>query len=124
MDVIPVQRSLGVLWDRSSDSLTFEVSLGERPFTGRGALSIINSLHDPLGLATPVIIKGKFLLRAMTAHLSNFQPGDWGKPLPEEQRRQWESWCKTLQAFTLLKVPRCYTDGPFKEAKCRELHTF
>ena len=123
-DTIPVQRSLGVQWDLSTDAFTFKVSLGDKPFTRRGALSVINSLYDPLGLAAPVIIKGKFLLRSMTAHLSNLQPEDWDKPLPEEQRPAWDTWCQSLQALTLLKVPRSYTDGPLEAAVHRELHTF
>ena len=46
-DTIPVQHSLGVLWDLSTDAFTFKVSLGDKPFTRRGALSVINSLYDP-----------------------------------------------------------------------------
>ena len=54
----------------------------------------------------------------MTAHLSNLQPDDWDKPLPEEHKPARETWCSTLQ------VPRCYTDSRSKAAKRRELHTF
>ena len=35
----------------SADAFTFKVSLGRRPFTRRGMLSILNSLCDQLGLA-------------------------------------------------------------------------
>ena len=54
-----MQRSLGVYWDLQSDSFTFQVLLEEKPFTRRGVLLVTNSLYDPLGLAAPVIIKGK-----------------------------------------------------------------
>ena len=74
LDTMPVQRALGVLWDISADAFTFKVSLGKRPFTRRGVLSILNSLYDPLGLAAPVIVRGKLLLRSMMANLSNLQP--------------------------------------------------
>lgn len=40
-DTISVQRCLGVLWDILTDSFTFRVSLEEKPFTGRGVLSVI-----------------------------------------------------------------------------------
>ena len=62
---IPMQRSLGVYWDLQSDSFTFQVLLEEKPFTRRGVLSVTNSLYDPLGLAAPVIVKGKHLLRSL-----------------------------------------------------------
>jgi len=61
-DTILMQPTQGVLWDVSNDAFTFQVSLGEKPFTRRGVLSIINSLYDPLGLAAPVVVKGKTLL--------------------------------------------------------------
>jgi len=32
-DTIPMQRTLGVLWDVSNDAFTFRVSPGEQPFT-------------------------------------------------------------------------------------------
>ena len=61
----PIQRSLGVSWDITADAFTFTVKIGNKPFTKRGVLSIINSLYDPLGIAAPVLIQGKCLLRAM-----------------------------------------------------------
>ena len=109
LDTVPIQRALGVLWDISADAFTFKVSLEKRPFTRRGVLSVLNSLYDPLGLAAPVTVRGKLLLRSMMANLSNLHPESWDEPLPEEQRLAWEAWCKTLQALTLLRVPRCYT---------------
>ena len=62
----PVQRSLGVSWDLKADAFTFTVDIGDKPFTKRGVLSIINSLYDPLGIAAPVLIQGKCLLGGMT----------------------------------------------------------
>ena len=60
---LPNQRSLGVQWDLEDDTFTFHVTLEERPFTRRGVLSVINSVYDPLGLAAPVVLKGKLLLQ-------------------------------------------------------------
>ena len=92
-DTIPAQRSLGVLWDISADSFTFKANVGAKPFTRRGVLSVVNSLYDPLGLAAPVVVKGKLLLRAMIAKP---EPENWDEPLPEEQRPAWEAWCQAI----------------------------
>ena len=124
LDALPIQRALGVLWDISADAFTFKVSLEKRPFTRRGVLSVLNSLYDPLGLAAPVTVRGKLLLRSMMANLSNLHPESWDKPLPEEQRLAWEAWCKALQALTLLRVPCCYTVASSTGVKKQELHTF
>ena len=123
-DTIPVQRSLGVLWDISSDSFTFKVSEEKKPFTKKGVLSVINSLYDPLGLAAPVVIRGKMLLRSMMKTSSRPHPESWDEPLPEEQRPGWEDWCQTLRALTLVRVPRYYTSASLKAFSHRELHTF
>ena len=79
----PVQRSLGVYWDLETDTFTFRVSQESKPFTRRGVLSVINSLFDPLGIASPVVIQGKMLLRSMSTHLKNRQLGEWDEPLPD-----------------------------------------
>ena len=102
-DSIPVQRSLGVFWDLKSDAFTLKVSSENKPFSRRGVLSTINSLYDPLGLAAPVTISGKFLLRSMSADLCNAQLGDWDAPLPEERRPAWELWRQSLLALDQIR---------------------
>lgn len=109
---IPVQRSLGVYWDLESDAFTFRVSLDEKPFSRRGVLSVTNSLYDPLGLAAPVIIKGKQLPRSMTTDLNASNSDMWDAPLPAEHKPAWKNWCNSLQSLKDLKVPRSYSDKP------------
>lgn len=116
--------TIPVLWDIASDSFTFKLSEEKKPFTKRGMLSIINSLYDPLGLAAPVVIRGKMLLRSMMETSSKPHPESWDEPLPEGQRPGWENWCQTLQGLTLLRVPRCYTSVSLKAVSHRELYTF
>ena len=123
-DTVPIQRALAALWDITAGAFTFKGSLGKRPFTRRGVFSVRNSLYDPLGLAAPVIVRGKLLLRSMMANLSNLQPESWDEPFPEEQRAAWEVWCKALQALTLLMVPRSDTMASSTGVRRRELHTF
>ena len=123
-DTIPVQQSLGVFWDVGSDTFTFRVTSREKPFTRQGVLSVTHSLYDPLGLAAPVVIKGKLLLRSMTAHLRNLQPEDWDKLLPEDHKPAWDAWCQSLTTLENLRVPHSYSTRPLKEATRRELHTF
>ena len=121
---IPIQRSLGVYWDLKSDAFTFQVTLEEKPFTRRGVLSVTNSLCDPLGLAAPVIIKGKQLLRSLTTDLSASQPDAWDLPIPAESKPVWENWCHSLRALKGIKVPRSYRNKALKTAARTELHTF
>ena len=64
-DVMPVQRTLGIVWDIETDQINFRVSRDKKPYTRRGVLSTINSLFDPLGLVSPVTLQGKLLFREM-----------------------------------------------------------
>ena len=121
---VPMQRSLGVYWDLQSDSFTFQVLLEEKPFTRRGVLSVTNSLYDPLGLAAPVIIKGKHLLRSLSKEFSASHPDAWDYPLPAEREAEWKEWCHSLRALEDIKVPRSYRTEALKCSSRIELHTF
>ena len=123
-DNIPVQHSLGMFWDLKSDMFTLKVSSEYKPFSRRHVLSTINSLYDPLGLAVLVTIKGKFLLRFMSADLCKSHSGDWDALLPEERRPAWELWRQSLLALDQIRVPRAYSSKPFNAANNVELHTF
>ena len=119
----PVQRSLGVSWDLTADAFTFTVKAGNKPFTKRGVLSIINSLYDPLGIAAPVLIQGKCLLRAMTEQLKERQLEEWDVPLPLELKAVWDDWCGSLTELQHIKLTRPYATS-LDKASHVELHTF
>lgn len=57
VDSLPTQRSLGLNWNLESDSLLFKISKDSKSYTRRGVLSTINSIFDPLGFLSPVIVQ-------------------------------------------------------------------
>ncbi|XP_051803959.1 uncharacterized protein LOC127533925 isoform X1 [Acanthochromis polyacanthus] len=114
-DSPPMQRSLGLGWDLSTDTLTFHVAASEKPFT----LSTINSLFDPLGFAAPVSIQGRSILRELTTEAC-----DWDAPLPKERQGEWLQWKNSLQDLQGLKIPRMYTSLPFSMAQKKEIYVF
>lgn len=118
---LPLQRSLGLLWDTNSDVFLFKVSEEQKPFTKRGALSIINSIYDPIGFAQPVIIKGKILLRNMISSSSKL---DWDDPLPDSLYKEWKSWVQSLPELEEFQIPRQYSSRSFKGAQKREVHIY
>ena len=110
-DVLPAQRSLGVHWDIEKDHFTFHVSLSEKPFTRRGVLSTINSVYDPLGLASPVVLEGKLILQqlvVMGKKANNDNPLGWDDPLPEIMNQRWRRWRDVLPDLEKVSTPRCY----------------
>ena len=92
-DSLPAQRSLGVFWDLETDAFTFKLSLPENPFTRRGALSIVNSVYDPLGCAVPVMLKGRKILQQLV-HMGEWTKENntslaWDDPLPTAMINRW-----------------------------------
>lgn len=118
-DITPIQRSLGLCWEIADDTFTFNISADDKPFTRRGVLSTVNSVFDPLGVAAPVTILGRALLRDLTSDTS-----DWDAPLPEEERREWEVWRDSLQELRKLHIPRTYTRDSLSNARHVELCMF
>ncbi|XP_030209647.1 uncharacterized protein LOC115541880 [Gadus morhua] len=118
-EATPVQRSLGLLWETTTDTFTFAVSEHKKAFTRRGVLSTVNSVFDPLGMVAPVTIEGKSLLRGLSVDTC-----DWDAPLPEQKLKQWEAWRESLHDLSKLHIPRAYTATSLSNAEHTELCVF
>ena len=126
-DVLPSQRSLGVHWNIEKDHFTFHVSMPEKPFTRRGVLSVINSVYDPLGLVSPVILEGKLILQQlviMGKKVNGNDPLGWDDPLPEKMKHRWSRWRDALPKLEEVLIPRCHHPKGFGTVTRREIHAF
>ena len=115
----PIERALGVQWCLEADSLSFRISLDDKPLTRRGILSTISSVYDPLGLASPFLLRGRKILQQITA----LRDG-WDKPVPSELANQWSLWRAELPKLAKLSVSRCYKSDELVEVKNQSLHVF
>lgn len=78
-------------------------------------MSVINGVYDPLGLAAPVILSDKRLLReAMNG------PLEWDQPLPNEFRIRFEKWKDLLNELANFQELQMYT----REIKHRNFLVF
>ena len=80
-----------------------EISTGERRLTRRQALSMVMGMYDPLGLASPALLRGKLLLRRL------YGPGavkGWDDDLPSEEKRKWSEWFRDLLVPAEATFPR------------------
>ncbi|XP_071122566.1 uncharacterized protein [Mytilus edulis] len=107
----PVQRSLGLSWDISVDQFTFKVSSEKKPYTRRGALSVINSIFDPIGFASPITMNGKLILREM---MSESGPANWDEDLPDHLFSRLASWKSLVRAIQFLKafISKLHQESP------------
>lgn len=83
LDDVPLQRSLGLLWNLENYCFTFQVATEPKLYTRRGVLATVNSLYDPLGFVSPITMQGKALLRELSA-----EQKDWDQPLLVEREEE------------------------------------
>ena len=79
---------LGLKWKKNSDQLAVTFPAKEpEVVTKRSVLSHLASVFDPLGLAAPIVISGKFIYRSVC---DSQLPRD--KELPEPLLKYWHVW--------------------------------
>ena len=118
-DSMPMQSSLGLLWDIQNDVFVYRFVGSDKPVTKRGILSVVNSLFDPMGFLAPVIIVGKLLLREIT----DLKCG-WDEPIPTKIQNRWSSWLMSLKNLEKVNINRQFVDISLSQAHRIELHTF
>lgn len=112
---------LGVPWNKRRDELSvhfFKCTERQKNevLTKRKMLSEINSVFDPLGLASPVVITAKILCSQLCRKKLS-----WDEEIRDETAIAWKKWTKTLAECQSLSVPRSVVAA--KVAKM-ELHGF
>ena len=65
IDKCVISGALGLTWNVSSDSLLLRCVEPRSVFTKRAILSVVGSIFDPLGMASPVVLGGRLLQRAI-----------------------------------------------------------
>ena len=118
------EKVLGVVWNPITDNFYFKVKLNLTPKSKKGhpkqnqgtatntskiltkriILSQVNSVYDPLGLASPLTVRAKILMRRFWIH--NPKLG-WDDPIPEEDQQKWTNFSQDLSEMEKIKVNRC-----------------
>lgn len=113
-----VVSALGLWWQPSIDSFRFTMKNWIPPIsmTKRNILSDINSVYDPIGLITPVLIKGKVFIQQIWS-----QKMSWDAVLSDELRSKWIKFYSSLTFLNELVVPRLLATT---SADHWELHRF
>ncbi|XP_060603719.1 uncharacterized protein LOC132756616 [Ruditapes philippinarum] len=117
-DMLPINRSLGLSWDLNTDNFKFNSYFEQKPYTRRGLLSTLNSVYDPLGFVSPLTIRGKLLLREITAG------ADWDEPLEPDLEMKWNVWKESLLSLDDLIIPRMFVAESLSRSNNPELHIF
>ena len=117
-----LQSALGITWKIVSDSFQLRNLEPQVKFTRRGVLSVNSSIFDPIGMASPISLKGRLLQRKFIN--SSAKPVNWDEPLPDEFQREWKTWVSQLTDLSKIVLPRCFLQPHGKEISTKELHVF
>jgi len=125
---LDAQRTLGVEWNPSSDSFVVRTNVPSKPYTKRGTLATTNSLFDPIGFVSPVVLSLRLLQRFFIPPKngdSNVVQLGWDDPLPEEHRNLWDGWIQSLRSFDgKVEIPRSLYPADFGSIVDQTLHVF
>ena len=115
--------ALGVQWNTENDKFLLIPNLPSRPFTKRGILSTINSLFDPIGIASPVILFGRIMQRQILLNNPQLEKYGWDDLLPSQYFNSWSNWLESLDQLSSFQIPRSFYPEGFKPLR-QELHVF
>ncbi|CAB4015368.1 Hypothetical predicted protein, partial [Paramuricea clavata] len=112
-----IERALGVLWDIGRDEFGFRIKVKDNPPTGRGILSIISSVYDPLGFVCPFVLLAKIIMQDLCRKNLG-----WDDPIQYEHLLRWKNWQEEVPKIEQLRVPRCFKPPEFGEIASSQLH--
>ena len=114
-----IEKALGVQWQVSSDTFSFNINIRDRPATRRGLLSFISAVYDPLGFVAPFILTAKVILQDLCKKKLN-----WDDRIPDEDLRRWQTWLCELPKLEHFHIKRCFKPRDFGEVTSCQLHFF
>ena len=119
IDDLPTGKALGIQWNIPDDSFTFNIQVNRRPLTKIKMLSIISSIYDPLGLASPFVLEGRQLLQTLcNKHMQ------WDDVAGPELRKDWERCEQKLKGVENIHKSRCIKPHMFGKMVETSLHHF
>ena len=109
------EKLLGVGWDQDSDHLyviSKQLVPNETFLVRSKFLSIVASVHDPIGILSPWVIVAKLILQEACS-------SRWSDPLPDHLTSRAIRWLTDITRISEFQIPRCmFCDTPF------QLHCF
>ena len=93
---------LGYNYDPQLDALTIKnTKLDMEANTKRKVLSSFSAVFDPIGILSPLTVRGKFIMRQITEAKCS-----WDENLPEPIIREWRKLCEDFSTLESFSFPR------------------
>ena len=88
-----VTKTLGLIWNRERDCMRVDISEKTLPKSKRELLSIVAPVYDPLGILSPLVLKGRQLVQIA---VTNGRTIDWDEPFETELLDKIRLWMDSL----------------------------
>ncbi|XP_057380657.1 uncharacterized protein LOC130703053 [Daphnia carinata] len=113
------EKVLGVVWNTRSDTIGFKVAdPPDTDFTRVALVSHVAFVFDPLGTASPLIVKAKIRLREL-----GLKGLDWMDVVIDDDHIWWSRWFEALSQLNAVEMPRSLFPRRLN-ILTSELHTF
>ena len=116
-DPLPIERTLGILWDCKHDAIMFNSTTRQDVKSKRQVLQEIASIMDTLGFLVPIVMVGKILM--INIWRSGVELDD---PLRSALLDTWKCWVSELYVISSPKIPYCFRRSA--QPMDYELHVF
>ena len=112
------ERAFGLLWGIKNDKLTFQHSPKILPKTKRGILSLVESIFDPLGIATPAVLEAKLIIQSLWK-----LKVDWDDDIPKDILQRYQQWLSGLHHIKEIPISHWFSVDVGKKTDI-ELHIY
>ena len=113
------ERALGVVRNIKTDTFGFKISPKDKPAMKRGMLSELSSVYDPLGLASPFILKCRRIIQKLC---QGNTAGD--DTVSIDVQKEWIKWKGKLPALEEIEIQRCIKPALFGRVVESSTHHF
>ncbi|XP_057379661.1 uncharacterized protein LOC130701900 [Daphnia carinata] len=99
LDALPIERTLGLMWDFRRDAFVLKTPVSPVGTTKRALLRAVSSIFDPLGFLSPIVFQAKHLLQDVWR-----RQFDWDDQLDSDLQDRWKHWTHTLPSLDGLEL--------------------
>ena len=108
-----------MVWNIKTDTFGFKISLKYKPATKRSMLSELSSVYDPLGLASPFILKGRRIIQKLSQRNTG-----WDNTVTDEVQKESTKWRVKLPALKEIVIQTCIKPADFGKVVENSIHYF
>ena len=98
---LPIERTLGIIWDTKSNLLKVKAVSKTSPCTKRGLLSRVSFVFALLAIENPSMLEAKLIIQKLWKRIT-----EWDTGIPNNLKQRWDDWKNSLDDLEKIEIPR------------------